>query len=117
MEITNIFMFGSINLTKLFGVTEPSQVARADLHPFLYKAKSGDLYLNITLRPREEASQWGHTHRLLASAKGKADTVILCELKELQSQNKEQPHTQVQETAKPKETPRKSDGNYNNLPF
>ena len=66
--MTTIFCYGSLNLTKMFGIAKESDV-QDELRPYLYR-KGDDILLNVTVRNRRDASMYGQTHTLSASKKG-----------------------------------------------
>lgn len=85
MIMTEIFCYGTLNLTKIFGVTKETDV-REELRPFLFQRDNngipGDFYLNVTFTNKKEISRYGHTHTLTASRKGVANSWTLTDLKE-----------------------------------
>ena len=80
--MTPIFCYGSINLSKIFGVKTAKEVCES-LRPYLYqKDPAGDVYLNVTFSDRKEASVYGHTHSLIAKRKGVEGYCNIADLKE-----------------------------------
>lgn len=93
--MTEIFCFGSIDLTDIFGVSSPEQV-KEELRPYLYHSAKGHYLLNVSLKNRKKISDWGHTHIIEASVKGEKKTVKLCELKEFLRENRDERPQQPQ---------------------
>lgn len=106
--MTEIFAYGNIDLTDLLDVTDPSQV-KEDLRPYIYVNKKGHLLLNVILKNRKRATEWGHTHTIEASVKGNKSTEKVCDLKEV-----------IREDNTPKsgdQQPAPQDSGYNGIDF
>ena len=112
--MTDIFCFGSLDLTDIFGVTAPEQV-KEELRPYLYYSAKGHYLLNLSFKNRKKASDWGHTHTLEASIKGEKKTVKLCELKEFLRESQPAPQ---QPQPQPQPQPQGNTyGGYNDINF
>ncbi len=70
-----------MNLTEIFGITDPSQV-NEKYRPYLYHSNRGDWLLNVSLKNLQQEGKYGHTHSLEASVKGVKGSIKLMELKE-----------------------------------
>lgn len=100
--MTDIFCFGAIDLTDIFGISSPEQV-KEELRPYLYYSAKGHYLLNVSLKNKKKASEWGHTHVLEASIKGEKKTARLCDLKEFLKESRDERPQQAQQQPQPQQ--------------
>lgn len=106
--MTEIFAYGSINMTDIFGITDESQVSEK-LRPYLYHSKNGKWYLNVIMRNLQQEGKFGSTHSVEASSKSIKGTVTLAELKEFVRKD-----SQTQQRPAQQQSPEIA-GNYSNI--
>lgn len=86
--MTRVFFYGSIDMTKAFGVTRTGDVSE-ELRPFLFVDRNSHIRLNITIRNKRTARD-RYTHDIVAAKKGVEGSVVLCEMVEYERQSEGQ---------------------------
>lgn len=83
MKPKNLFLLGSIDLTRLCKNLTKVEQLNPDVQKFAILGRNGHVYLRTALSSKKEPSQWGQTHDLKLQEKGDKNVLYFGDFKDM----------------------------------
>lgn len=83
MKPKNLFLLGSIDLTRLCKNLTKVEHLNPDVQKFAILGRNGHVYLRAALSSKKEPSQWGQTHDLKLQEKGDKNVLYFGDFKDM----------------------------------